>query len=78
MAKVSFIEAIRQAQYEELARDTNVFLMGGRDLVCNVFGTTTGFLEAFGPERIKDTPISGRGFCGSSCRGEYGWDAPYC
>ena len=37
MAKVSFIEAIRQAQYEELERDKNVFLMG-EDLVCNVFG----------------------------------------
>lgn len=65
MAKVSFIEAIRQAQYEELARDTNVFLMG-EDLVCNVFGTTTGFLEAFGPERIKDTPISEEGFVGAA------------
>ncbi|MGB2179453.1 MAG: alpha-ketoacid dehydrogenase subunit beta [Porticoccaceae bacterium] len=65
MAKVSFIEAIRQAQYEELKRDKSVFLMG-EDLVCNVFGTTTGFLEAFGPERIKDTPISEEGFVGAA------------
>ena len=65
MAKVSFIEAIRQAQYEELERDKNVFLMG-EDLVCNVFGTTTGFLEAFGPERIRDTPISEEGFVGAA------------
>ncbi|MGB2401326.1 MAG: alpha-ketoacid dehydrogenase subunit beta [Porticoccaceae bacterium] len=65
MAKVSFIEAIRQAQYEELKRDKSVFLMG-EDLVCNVFGTTTGFMEAFGPERIKDTPISEEGFVGAA------------
>ena len=65
MAKVSFIEAIRQAQYEELERDKNVFLMG-EDLVCNVFGTTTDFLEAFGPERIRDTPISEEGFVGAA------------
>ena len=63
--RVSFIEAIRQAQYEELKRDDRVFLMG-EDIVSNVFGTTTGLLEAFGAARIRDTPISEEGFVGAA------------
>lgn len=65
MAKLTFLEAIRQAQLEEMTRDPTVFLMG-EDLVCNVFGTTTGFVEAFGTERVRDTPISENGFIGAA------------
>jgi pyruvate dehydrogenase E1 component beta subunit len=65
MADVSFLEAIRQAQFEELSRDENVFLMG-EDVRCNVFGTTTGFVEAFGKGRVRDTPISEAGFVGAA------------
>ena len=65
MANVSFLEAIRQAQFEELSRDDNVFLMG-EDVRCNVFGTTTGFVEAFGKDRVRDTPISEAGFVGAA------------
>lgn len=65
MASVSFLEAIRQAQFEELSRDDNVFLMG-EDVRCNVFGTTTGFVEAFGKDRVRDTPISEAGFVGAA------------
>ena len=57
MAKVTYLEAILQAQKEEMTRDERVFIMG-EDIVCNVFGTTTGFVEAFGLERVRDTPIS--------------------
>jgi acetoin:2,6-dichlorophenolindophenol oxidoreductase subunit beta len=65
MAKVSFLEAIRQAQFEELSRDERVFLMG-EDVRCNVFGTNTGFVDEFGVERIRDTPISEAGFIGAA------------
>ena len=65
MAKISFLEAIRQAQYEELSRDERVFLMG-EDIRCSVFGTTTGFVDEFGVERIRDTPISEAGFVGAA------------
>jgi pyruvate dehydrogenase E1 component beta subunit len=65
MAKLTFLEAIRQAQFDEMQRDPTVFLMG-EDLVCNVFGTTTGFVEAFGLERVRDTPISENGFIGAA------------
>ncbi|MDO6414547.1 transketolase C-terminal domain-containing protein [Sphingomonas sp. BIUV-7] len=65
MARASFIEAIRQAQMEEMQRDERVFIMG-EDIVCNVFGTTTGFVDMFGKERVRDTPISENGFIGAS------------
>ena len=65
MAKATFLDAVRQAQYEELKRDDSVFMMG-EDIRCNVFGTTTDFAETFGRERIRDTPISENGFIGAA------------
>ena len=65
MAKITFLEALRQAQAEEMERDPRVFMMG-EDIRCNVFGTTTGFVERFGEERIRDTPISENGFIGAA------------
>lgn len=64
MTKTTYLDAIRQAQFEELERDEAVFMMG-EDIVCNVFGTTTGFAEKFGKQRIRDTPISEAGFIGA-------------
>lgn len=64
MAKATYLEAIQQAQHEEMTRDERVFLMG-EDIVCNVFGTTTGFVDAFGLERVRDTPISENGIVGA-------------
>jgi pyruvate dehydrogenase E1 component beta subunit len=65
MAKARFIEAIRAAQFEEMRRDENVFIMG-EDVVRNIFGTTDGFVAAFGAERVLDTPISEAGFVGAA------------
>lgn len=65
MARATFLDAIRQAQYEEMRRDERVFIMG-EDIVCSVFGTTLGFVEEFGRERVRDTPISENGFVGAA------------
>jgi pyruvate/2-oxoglutarate/acetoin dehydrogenase E1 component len=65
MARKSFLEAIRDAQYEEMKRDPSVFMMG-EDLTTNLFGATTGFVEAFGAERVRNTPISEAGFIGAA------------
>ncbi|AUW58911.1 alpha-ketoacid dehydrogenase subunit beta [Sphingobium sp. SCG-1] len=65
MTKATYLEAIRQAQHEEMSRDARVFIMG-EDIICNVFGTTTGFVDAFGVERVRDTPISENGFIGAA------------
>ena len=65
MARKSYLEAIRDAQFEEMKRDPNVFIMG-EDLTSNLFGATTGFVEAFGAERVRNTPISEAGFVGAA------------
>jgi pyruvate dehydrogenase E1 component beta subunit len=56
---MTYVEAIRDAQYVEMKRDPNVFL-AGEDvaLMGSPFGQTGGLLEEFGPERVLDTPIS--------------------
>jgi acetoin:2,6-dichlorophenolindophenol oxidoreductase subunit beta len=65
MARKSFLEAIRDAQFEEMRRDPRVFMMG-EDLETNLFGATTGFVEAFGADRVRNTPISEAGFIGAA------------
>ena len=64
--KTTYREAIREALREALRRDDRVFLMGedvGRYGGC--FGVSLGLLEEFGPERIRDTPLSESAFVGA-------------
>lgn len=59
MPIITFGEAIRQAYDEEMARDKNVFLIGedvGR--WGSLYRSSTGLLEKFGTDQLKDTPIS--------------------
>ena len=59
MPTVTFGEAIRQAYDEEMTRDKNVCLIGedvGR--WGSLYRSSRGLLEKFGPDQIKDTPIS--------------------
>ncbi|HUN25162.1 MAG TPA: transketolase C-terminal domain-containing protein [Steroidobacteraceae bacterium] len=65
MSRRSFLEAIRDAQFEEMRRDPSVFMMG-EDIASNLFGTTTGFVAAFGADRVRNTPISEAGFIGAA------------
>ena len=54
-----FTEALREALAEEMRRDPNVFLMGeDMGVYGGCFGVTRGLLEEFGPDRVRDTPIS--------------------
>ena len=54
-----FTEALREALAEEMRRDPNVFLMGeDMGVYGGFFGVTRGLLEEFGPDRVRDTPIS--------------------
>lgn len=46
-----------------MQRNDRVFIMG-EDVECNMFGTTTGMLDAFGKERVRDTPIAEAGMAG--------------
>jgi pyruvate dehydrogenase E1 component beta subunit len=63
MREITYLQAIREAQYEEMKRDERVYLMG-EDISLGVFGTANGLIEEFGKERVRDTPISEAGFTG--------------
>ncbi|MET8572904.1 alpha-ketoacid dehydrogenase subunit beta [Streptomyces sp. NPDC004783] len=65
-AKTTYREAMREALREALRSDDRVFLMGedvGRYGGC--FGVSLGMLEEFGPERVRDTPLSESAFVGA-------------
>ena len=57
--QVTFLEAIKQAMYEEMERDPAVVLIGEDiGVYGGAFKTSEGLLERFGWERVIDTPIS--------------------
>ncbi|MFW6027602.1 MAG: alpha-ketoacid dehydrogenase subunit beta [bacterium] len=63
---VTYREAVRAAICEALSKDDRVFLMGedvGRYGGC--YAVSKGLLDEFGPERIRDTPLSESGFTGA-------------
>ena len=62
----TYREAVREAIREAMRRDERVFLMGedvGHYGGC--FAVSYGLLEEFGPERIRDTPLSESAFVGA-------------
>jgi pyruvate dehydrogenase E1 component beta subunit len=66
MSKMSYRDAIRSALREALRSDPRVFLMGedvGR--YGGAFKVSHGLLEEFGPERVRDTPLSENTFVGA-------------
>lgn len=64
--KMSYREAVREAMREALIADPRVFLMG-EDVgkYGGSYAVSKGFLDEFGPERIRDTPLSELGFVGA-------------
>lgn len=62
----TYREAMRDALREALLRDERVFLMG-EDVGAygGCFGVSRGLLDEFGPERIRDTPLSESAFVGA-------------
>jgi pyruvate dehydrogenase E1 component beta subunit len=63
---MTYREALRLALREELARDERVFVMGEEVGVFDgAYKVTAGLLEEFGPDRVRDTPISEEGFVGA-------------
>jgi pyruvate dehydrogenase E1 component beta subunit len=63
---MTYREAVRSALRQALRDDPRVFLMGedvGR--YGGAFAVSHGLLEEFGPERVRDTPLSENGFLGA-------------
>jgi 2-oxoisovalerate dehydrogenase E1 component len=64
--EITYREAVKQAIRDAIKRDERVFLMGedvGRYGGC--YAVSKGLLAEFGPERIRDTPLSESGFTGA-------------
>jgi len=56
---ITIKQALNQAHAEEMRRDETVIIMGcDVGVRGNPFGVTMGLYDEFGPERVRDTPIS--------------------
>jgi pyruvate dehydrogenase E1 component beta subunit len=63
---MTYREALRLAMREELVRDERVFIMGEEvGLFEGSYKVTAGLMDEFGPDRVRDTPISEEGFVGA-------------
>lgn len=59
MKKIMYREAISSALAEEMRRDEKVFVMGEDVAITGgVYKATRGLLDEFGPQRVRNTPLS--------------------
>ena len=67
MSRMSCSEALGEAMKIRMRQDPRVMIFG-EDVadMGGTYGVTRGFLEEFGPERVRDTPISESGFVGAA------------
>ena len=77
MAKLMYRDAIRNTIFQEMQRDSRVVVLGedvvggmgtagGPEAIGGIWSTSTGFYEAFGPDRVIDTPISESAIMGAA------------
>lgn len=67
MARITMREAISQALWEEMERDPKVFILGEEVGVWGgTYAVTRGFYDHFGPDRVRDTPISEAAIVGAA------------
>ena len=65
MREMTFVEAAREGLAEEMARNPSIFVVGeGIGARGGNFNTTVGLYDKYGEIRLRDTPISERGFTG--------------
>src|SRR5205085_12419259 len=79
MSEVTYLEAIREALFEEMERDENVFCLG-EDIGAygGAFKVTEGLMAKYGSERVIDTPISEAAIVGAAAGAAYMGMRPVC
>ena len=79
MAEITYLEAIRQALFEEMERDPNVFCLG-EDIGAygGAFKVTEGLQARFGERRVIDTPISEIAIVGAAAGAAHMGMRPVC
>jgi pyruvate/2-oxoglutarate/acetoin dehydrogenase E1 component len=75
--KTTYREAVRSALRDALTRDPRVFLMG-EDVgpYGGAYAVSKGLLAEYGPDRIRDTPLSESGFVGAGIGAALGGARP--
>ncbi len=67
MAEITYLQAIRDALWEEMERDHDVFLLGEDiGVYGGAFKVTEGFIEHFGQKRVLDTPMAESAIAGAA------------
>ena len=77
MSRKTYRDALNEALFHEMERDPRVIVMGEdiaggmgtegeQDAWGGAFGATKGLFKAFGPERVRDTPITESAFIGAA------------
>ncbi|GAA0335106.1 alpha-ketoacid dehydrogenase subunit beta [Oceanobacillus oncorhynchi subsp. oncorhynchi] len=67
MRKITYAEAVKESMSKEMRENENVFIMGEDiGLYGGAFGVTNGMVEEFGPERVRNTPISEAAISGAA------------
>ena len=79
MAETTYLEAIREALFEEMERDPNVFCLG-EDIGAygGAFKVTEGLAARFGDARVIDTPISEAAIVGAAAGAAHMGMRPVC
>ena len=77
--EITYLEAIREALFEEMERDANVFCLG-EDIGAygGAFKVTDGLLAKFGEKRVIDTPISEIAIVGAAAGAAHMGLRPVC
>ncbi|HET6712189.1 MAG TPA: alpha-ketoacid dehydrogenase subunit beta [Actinomycetota bacterium] len=67
MAELTYREAVAYGIAQEMRRDSSLVILG-EDIAAagGVFKTTVGLLDEFGPDRVRDTPISEQAILGAA------------
>lgn len=67
MREITYLEAVREAMSIEMRKNDDVFILGEDiGVYGGAFGVTRGMIEEFGPERVRNTPISESAIAGGA------------
>lgn len=65
--EISYLEAVQEAMSQEMRENQDVFILGEDiGVYGGAFGVTRGMIEEFGPERVRNTPISEAAIAGGA------------
>ncbi len=67
MREITYVQAINEAMSQEMRRDDKIFFLGEDiGIYGGAFGVSAGMFAEFGPDRVRDTPISETAIIGAA------------